>query len=125
MILLTLHLEGLRKEIMNSFKPFSLVQKPNTNIIYVVVLGPLKVPFFKDGLGSEDPIDFEDPNEWSDSFVGYLCWNTLVEDYEVINANNLRVFIKDTMNAHIPFDHGKSRLRGILGLIRLAEKMNG
>lgn len=119
---------------MGKFKKFDLVycraEKIGGNSIHVVLLGPLDIPYFLDGVASDlafKPLDPTDPAEWANHFKGYVVFDLYTEDYHVFAENSMRRCDEYSLyhQGCVPFDNGTGRLRVILGLIRLAEKWWG
>ena len=109
----------------DTFKPFQLVY--NREIpLGVVILGPIEIPFFEDGVASnfcKVPLNFTDPKEWERTFTGYIIWDIINEKYVIHSAlHPLNLFEEVQTNGFVPFDHATSKLRNLKGLIELAKK---
>lgn len=106
-------------------KQFDIVTNTSSSrdLIGVILIGPIEIPYFEDGCASNyafDPLDVTNPNEWGQTFVGYIVFNLLTNEYEVRAEQMLEIFDhKDPLNGYIPFDQGTARLRSVLGLIKL------
>lgn len=115
----------LQKE---DLKKFQIVYF-NSDLI-VIVSDKMQIPYFPDGIASLlclKPMDFSNPNEW-ESFDGYLTYSLETESYKVVSSNNLiynGFLLTDPEDACIAQDRATSKLRSILGLIALADKLHG
>ena len=103
------------------FKPF---QKDGS--ILVILTDPIEIPFYEDGIASNFslvPLEITNPNEWTRTFTGYICWNLCEQKHEIHSHSNIQeinFFDERVTEGYIPFDHATGRLRGILGLLKLA-----
>lgn len=109
---------------MSTINQFDLVCNAGRGL-YVVVLGPIDIPYFEEGTASEfcmKPLNIQDPKEWAETFSGYLCFDLTGKcDYSVIGADNIQKIEPTDMNAYIPFDNGSGQMRLALGLLKLAD----
>jgi hypothetical protein len=92
-------------------------------------MGPIAIPHYHDNCGSSAssvPLDIENPDEWQSTFDGYIIYDLVNEDYAIHSHQNLHKFdSKDQMGGYVPFDLGTSKLRMVLGLIKMASKCYG
>lgn len=94
----------------------------------VVVVGPLEIPHYYDHVGSEAswwPLNIDDSQEWKSTFTGYIIWDLTKDDYKVEAERNINKIERKPLNGYIPFDQGTGKLRGALGLIKLAHSWYG
>jgi hypothetical protein len=102
------------------FNKFDLVLKNNRSELYVVLMGPLEMPYHEDGIASDfafNPLDFQNPKEWQHTFTAYILFNTDDGKYVVTCERELVKY--DSLLSHIPFDNGTAQLRRTLGLLKL------
>ena len=115
----------LQKE---DLKKFQVVYYKNDLI--VIVSDEIQIPFFRDGIASLlclKPMDFSNPNEW-ESFNGYLTYSIENDSYDVVmteNLINVGFVLNEANDAYILHDKATSKLRSILGLIALSDKLDG
>lgn len=112
------------------FEQFDLVYHLNKSPIHVVLMGPLEIPYFEDGIAADfafTPLDPTNPEEWAQTFTAYITFNLLTVSYEILAEHSLKRCEEEPLfnQGHIPFDQGTSQLRVVLGLIRLAERWWG
>lgn len=112
----------------SDLKKFSLLYYQGDLI--VIVSNEMKIPYINDYLSSEkclQPVDFSDPSSW-DHFHGYLLYNITQERYTVMATCNLvqaRILENDGWSEFIPSDLATSKLRVIVSLLALADKLRG
>ena len=116
------------------FKPMDIVfEKSSGNpdgyvSLGVVLLGPLYIPHFEDGVASEyskKPLDVQNPDEWRQSFEAYVVFDLCKQTYAICVSRQLVKLDGIMQEGYIPFDQGTGRLRTVLGLIGLADKWYG
>ena len=112
------------------FKPMDIVYSNGYRGIPlgIILMGPMAVPFYHDGLLSEVasmPLDIENADEWQQTFDAYLVYDFVNEDYVICGHQSLHKLDKNIMSAHVPFDLGSGKMRMILGLIEMSNKWHG
>jgi hypothetical protein len=98
------------------------------NDICVVLITDLDVPYHHDGIASDAafiPLDIQNPEEWKQTFKACVCFDLVNQDYKIISTAQLKVFDGEVTDGYIPYDKGTSKIRSILGLIKLADKWYG
>lgn len=92
----------------------------------LILAGPFPIPYYSDGctsLSAFTPLDIQNPKEWTQTFDAYVCWDLETQQHVICNSINLRLVDLDQYTAAHLFDSGTTKLRGILGLIHLANKL--
>lgn len=110
------------------FKPGDIVYEPGQVQIGIILMGPIAVPYYSDGVASTfafTPLDIQNKEEWKDTFTGYLTFDLVNQSYEICDGCNLHGFDEAITEGYIPFDLGTGQLRAALGLIKMAEKWYG
>lgn len=123
------HWSSDRCLIHQRIEKFNLVWSGNfQRDIYVVVTDLIEIPYFHDGVASTAclaPLDFTNPAEWEDTFPGWIVWNVYKERYEVLSQLHNYVKITRLLGSSIPFDQSTGRIRNILGLMGIKDRMEG
>lgn len=111
------------------FKSMDLVWGGRRDLC-IVLLGPLDIPYFQDGCGSNfafTPLDITNPDEWKSTDRGYITYSFDSRSYAIYSEFNMKLVEQEGIKeeGHIPFDKGTANLRECLGLIKLAHKWYG
>ena len=112
-----------------TFNKFDLVWQESSSTIYVILSERMDIPHFEDGTASDysnHPMKLDDPNEWQQTFEGYIAFNTLKQRYEIISERHNFNLVKDSKwgVSYIPFDQATSQNRIRLGLLNLSEELD-
>ena len=98
--------------------------------LIAIVSDEMQIPYINDYISSEkclQPIDFSDSSSW-DHVNGYLLYNITKDCYEVLSTSNLlnqAHFVNEPNDAFIPSDLATSKLRVIVSLLALSDKLSG
>lgn len=96
------------------------------NDIFIILVGPLNIPYCEDGCASQfstTPLDIQNPKEWKHSFIGYICFDLVSQETVVVpSLKIIRKLEQNVFDGSILFDVGTSRLRSILGLLKMSAK---
>jgi hypothetical protein len=94
-----------------------------------VVMGPLELPYYEDGMASKFasvPLDIQNPEEWKQTFPAFILWDLIKQTYVIVAGYNIHYkYGGDVTDGYVPFDLASGKLRGVLGILELAEKWYG
>ena len=120
-------------EEKHQFKPFDIVFESSGSplghvALGMILAGPIVIPSFSDGSGTDfgfKPLDVKDPAEWGMGWHAFVVHDFVREDVVLCSARHLHKLEENQMSGYIPFDHGTGKMRGVLGLLALADKFYG
>lgn len=99
----------------------------DSTIGFCVLLKELDIPFFNDYAGTGAygrELDFTNPEEWAETFKGWLVWCIEEQRYEILNQfHHIDLNENGTLldgDTWIVFDRVTGRMRNMVGFMRLA-----